>query len=318
MGEQDYARIGAIPMTTAARLVVDLLGERPVEAVFAVADDVLHRRWATPASIRRCWADTGKRHGSVLDAVLLPWVPGPKPGIPKEMALARVLQLHGLPRPLRQVEVRLPGKGPRFLDLAYPEARVAPEYDGRRDHGVRRWASDATREDELAAIGWIRLPAGAADLVEPGRNRLLRARAGCPGGSQHVNWQRLRSSARGPAEAPTPEHVEVEVRDRVPGDLADVEHEPVPVRHQALGAGDGLGSDEQVGDFSRVPRRDVIGARDVGTRHHEDVGRSLRVEVTEGVAALRRQHFGRRDVTTHNAAEQAGFAHVSRTLPLPR
>ncbi len=162
------ARVGVIPTTTAARLVVDLLVHRPVEAVFAVADDVLHRRWATPAGVRRCWAEANGRHRSVLDAALLPWVPGPKPGSPKEMALSRVLQLHGLPRPLRQFEVQVPGGRPRFLDLAYPDAKIAPEYDGRREHGVRQWASDAGREDELAAIGWLRLPAGAADLIDPG------------------------------------------------------------------------------------------------------------------------------------------------------
>jgi very-short-patch-repair endonuclease len=69
---------------------------------------------------------------------------------------------------VRQHELRVANGATRFLDLAYPEARVAPEYDGRRDHGVRRWAADAEREDELAAIGWVRLPAGTADLTEPG------------------------------------------------------------------------------------------------------------------------------------------------------
>jgi len=164
----DYARIGVIPTTSAARLVVDLLGVRPADALYAVTDDVLHRRWATPSGIRRCWGEASGRHRTLLDAALLPWAPGPKPGSPKEMALSRLLQLHGLPRPLRQYEVHVPGSGPRFLDLAYPEAKVAPEYDGRRDHGARQWACDAGREDELASIGWLRLPAGASDLTEPG------------------------------------------------------------------------------------------------------------------------------------------------------
>jgi len=85
------------------------------------------------------------------------------------MSLCRVLQLHGLPRPVRQHLLVIPGRArPRYLDLAYPEARVAPEYDGRREHGVRQWERDAAREDELAALGWIRLPAGRSDLTEPG------------------------------------------------------------------------------------------------------------------------------------------------------
>ena len=166
LSTEDRARVGPIPTTRAARLVVDLLRVRPLDAVFAVADDVMYRRWTTASAVRACWATAGGTKRSVLDAVLLPWVPGPKPGSPKEMALSRVLQLHGLPPPVRQYEVRLPG-GPRYLDLAYPTAKVAPEYDGRRDHGPRHWAGDADREDELASAGWLRLPAGAADLTEP-------------------------------------------------------------------------------------------------------------------------------------------------------
>src|SRR5581483_195949 len=168
LGERDRVSIGAIPATRATRLVIDLLDARPTDAVFAVADDVLYRGWATPAGIERRWLEVNGQHRAVLDAVLLPWTPGPKPGSPKEMALCRVLQLHGLPRPVRQFELRVPGRPPRFLDLAYPEAKVAPEYDGRRHHGARRWAADGDREDELAAHGWLRLPADATALSEPG------------------------------------------------------------------------------------------------------------------------------------------------------
>jgi len=137
--------------------------------VYAAADDVLQRGWCTPAEIRTRWAASRVHHRDVLDAVLLPWVPGPKAGSPKELSLCRVLQLHGLPRPVRQHAVTIPGRArPRYLDLAYPDARVAPEYDGAREHGVRHWERDAQREDELALADWLRLPAGRADLVEPG------------------------------------------------------------------------------------------------------------------------------------------------------
>jgi hypothetical protein len=167
--DADRALVGPIPATGAARLIVDLLGTRPVEAVYALADDILQRRWTTPQAIRSRWMAARAYHRDVLDAVLLPWAPGPKPGSPKEMSLCRVLQLHGLPRPVRQHPLWLPGRPtPRYLDLAYPDVRIAPEYDGRRDHGVRRWEHDAAREDELASVGWVRLPAGRADLTEPG------------------------------------------------------------------------------------------------------------------------------------------------------
>jgi hypothetical protein len=73
------------------------------------------------------------------------------------------------PDGVRLHPVRIPGRAhPRLLDLAYPDARIAPEYDGRREHGPRRWAADAIRDDELDTVGWLRLPAGRHDLVEPG------------------------------------------------------------------------------------------------------------------------------------------------------
>jgi hypothetical protein len=164
----DRARVRGIPVTTGARLVVDLLGPVPEETLFALADDVLWRLRDRDA-VRRAWERVaGGRHRARLEEVLLPWAPGPKPGSPKEMSLARVLLLHGLPRPVRQYLLVIPGReGPRYLDLAYPDVRVAMEYDGRRDHGPRRWSADAAREDELDGVGWVRVPAGRRDVIEP-------------------------------------------------------------------------------------------------------------------------------------------------------
>ena len=164
----DRARVGGIPVTTGARVVVDLLGRVPDETLFALADDVMWRLRDRDA-VRRAWERVGgSHHRRRLEQVLLPWEPGPRPGSPKEMSLARVLILHGLPRPVRQYLVVIPGRErPRYLDLAYPDVRVAMEYDGRRDHGPRQWSSDAAREEELDRIAWIRLPAGRRDLVEP-------------------------------------------------------------------------------------------------------------------------------------------------------
>jgi hypothetical protein len=166
--EADRARVRGIPVTTGARLVVDLLGRLPEETLFALADDVMWRLRDRHA-VRRTWERVaGGRHRCRLEDVLLPWAPGPKPGSPKEMSLARVLLLHGLPRPVRQHLLVIPGRErPRYLDLAYPDVRVAMEYDGRRDHGPRQWSADAAREDELDGVGWVRVPAGRRDLVEP-------------------------------------------------------------------------------------------------------------------------------------------------------
>jgi hypothetical protein len=165
----DRARVRGIPLTKACRLVVDMLGRVPDEVLFALADDVLWRLRDRRQLIRTWERVSGHRHRRVFEAVLLPWSPGPKAGSPKEMSLSRVLQVHGLPAPVRQHPVVIPGRQhPRYLDLAYPAEKVTPEYDGRRAHGPRQWDHDAGREDELTGLGWLRLPAGRLDLVEPG------------------------------------------------------------------------------------------------------------------------------------------------------
>ena len=63
------------------------------------------------------------------------------------------LHLGGLPAPAVQhpVVVR---NGRYRLDLAYPEARLAIEYDGVDHRGQRRARRDLLREAALTAAGW--------------------------------------------------------------------------------------------------------------------------------------------------------------------
>jgi hypothetical protein len=183
----DRARVRGIPLTKACRLVVDMMGRVPDDVLFALADDVL---WRTRdrRHLSRTWERVaGHRRRLLLETVLLPWSAGPRPGSPKEMSLSRILQVHGLPRPERQHPVVIPGRPrPRYLDLAYPTEKIAPEYDGRRPHGPRHWEHDAGRENELEGLGWLRLPAGRLDLVEPGASEycdLVRAALATRGAS---------------------------------------------------------------------------------------------------------------------------------------
>jgi hypothetical protein len=183
----DRARVRGIPVTKACRLVVDMLGRVPDDVLFALADDVLWRLRDRRQLIRTWERVSGHRRRSLLEAILLPWSPGPKAGSPKEMSLSRILQVHGLPAPVRQHPVVIPGRQhPRYLDLAYPAEKVTPEYDGKRAHGPRQWDHDAGREDELTGLGWLRLPAGRLDLIEPGASRyceLVRAALATRGAS---------------------------------------------------------------------------------------------------------------------------------------
>lgn len=61
----------------------------------------------------------------------------------------------GLPLPQIQYWVRVGGRPTYRLDLAYPHARVAVEYDGREFHeGDARRAADRRRRKWLRDRGW--------------------------------------------------------------------------------------------------------------------------------------------------------------------
>ena len=71
-----------------------------------------------------------------------------------ELALRRLLLDAGLPEPVAQYEVLANGSTYR-LDLAYPSAMLALEYDGFDAHsGVDRFVDDRRRQNDLVDAGW--------------------------------------------------------------------------------------------------------------------------------------------------------------------
>ena len=72
------------------------------------------------------------------------------------------LVLAGLPP---EVQYPVVAGGRRYrLDLAYPEHRIAVEYDGAEHRGQRRARLDLVREAALTAAGW-RILRFDADVV---------------------------------------------------------------------------------------------------------------------------------------------------------
>lgn len=79
----------------------------------------------------------------------------------------------GFPPPVPQFSVAdINGRVLYWLDLAWPELRIAGEYDGYAAHAGRE-SLDAAREEDLRRRGWIVIRADAADMRNP--HRLLAA-----------------------------------------------------------------------------------------------------------------------------------------------
>ncbi len=86
-----------------------------------------------------------------------------------EAKVLRVVTRLGLPQPVVNHRVRVGGRV-RYLDLAWPEAKVAVEFDGFVPHSTRRvFDDDRARQNDLVADGWTVFRVTASMLRDPER-----------------------------------------------------------------------------------------------------------------------------------------------------
>jgi hypothetical protein len=153
-----------VTVTSPSRTWVDLAAVVPPPALLAVTDQMLARRFPGdefPAILRR----SGGRRGVVTARCTLPWA-DPLTGSPMESVLRWLLVEAGLPRPVLQHVVRHPDG--RFLgrvDLAWPEQRVAVEFDGDVHRDRRVFVDDLRRQNGLVLADWTVLRFTSADVL---------------------------------------------------------------------------------------------------------------------------------------------------------
>lgn len=167
---RDVTRIRGWPVTTAGRTLVDVASKLDAASFDEAFHHCLHARLTT----WRALEDLSERHsgpgcpgaGRLREALRSYGGAGPAAASPLEVRLARRLARSKLPKPRRQHEVRV-GGGRRYLDCAWPEARVAVEVDGYRWHSSRgAWERDRARLRELRRAGWTILHATKQDVDE--------------------------------------------------------------------------------------------------------------------------------------------------------
>ncbi|GAA5128043.1 endonuclease domain-containing protein [Haloechinothrix salitolerans] len=108
------------------------------------------------------------RRGTVRAATLLDLARGDSESPAESWTLLNLVD-GGLPIPEQQVSVTdIDGSEMYRLDFAWPEFRVAVEYDGYAAH-VQRAERDAVRDADLRRRGWIVIHATADDLRDPSR-----------------------------------------------------------------------------------------------------------------------------------------------------
>ncbi len=173
----------AIPVTTAARTLFDLAGVCGPGTLDLAIDNALRRRLTTATELAATHDRLARsgRKGSRPFGVAV----GRRTGVTESEAERRLLQLlkrQGLPEPVVQHEI-LDDEG-RFVarvDFAYPDLRIAIEYDSYEHHmGTVAHEHDGARRNAVLAVGWYPVTATAADLRGDGRrlaHDIRRARA---------------------------------------------------------------------------------------------------------------------------------------------
>ncbi|RLQ06322.1 hypothetical protein EAD96_08635 [Micromonospora sp. BL1] len=125
----------------------------PVEAV-GIVDGLLR----TGSVNRSALASEAARNACRPGGRRAAWVFGLTDGLaqsPPESHLRVRLVLAGLPRPVAQYPVRVPTGLILHPDLAWPEFRVAVEYDGQWHSDADRMHLDRRRLNQIVAAGWL-------------------------------------------------------------------------------------------------------------------------------------------------------------------
>jgi hypothetical protein len=179
LAREEVHRLRGIPVTTVARTLADCSGRVPADELGRIIDDALRRKLVTLPELVRCHR---RRHTAALGRVLAERAPDDDPGgSDRERQVARILVAAGLPPPVPQHRVVVAGRT-FFLDHAYPDERIAVEFDGWDAHGTfEAFHGDRERGRLLVAAGWrlvvVTARTAPADLVRDVRALRLR-RAG--------------------------------------------------------------------------------------------------------------------------------------------
>jgi hypothetical protein len=162
---EDIAELHGVPLTTPVRTAFDL-GRQPCRTSALIALDAMcHRRSVRQAELTDYAAKRVRWPGGRRLLELLSLV-DPRAESPMETRLRLLLSDAGAPPPVPQHEVRN-GAGRLIgrVDLAYPQWRIAIEYEGDHHRERAQFRRDITRSNALREAGWILLRFTADDVL---------------------------------------------------------------------------------------------------------------------------------------------------------
>jgi very-short-patch-repair endonuclease len=191
--------VDGISVTTAARTLLDLGAVHDSSVVEMALERALRRELVTTCELSQLVRALGRRGRNgvgVLRQLVETRDPAHAPTeSDMETRLRRVLRRHGLPEPVPQFVIRDDaGHFVARVDFAYPEQRIAIEYDSFEHHtGTVAHVRDHSRRNRIEGLHWAVIVATVADIRSGGdqlaqtlRNRL--APPSLPFGVEKPRW----------------------------------------------------------------------------------------------------------------------------------
>ncbi len=172
-------QLRGLRLSAPAQLFLELADQLTLVDLVVVGDYLVRRGWVTPEEIVAHCA--GHPAASRAAAYVRREVDSPM-----ETRLRMLIVLAGLPEPKVNVEVFHEDGRLRYrFDLAWPELRLAVEYDGRQHRDdLDQWDHDVERDEWMDEAAWVRVPVFSRGVYRrPDRTleRVLKAlrRRGC-------------------------------------------------------------------------------------------------------------------------------------------
>jgi len=184
----DMTVVQGIPCLTVERTLLSLGAVVPASVVEMAVDVALRRELTSVAELRsmlRRLSGRGRNGVGVLRRIVaLHDQDSQVTESVMETRLKQLLRRSGLPSPEFQYEVRAKNRLIARVDAAYPEHRIAIEYDSYEHHtGRAALVRDTRRRNALTGNGWSVIGVTAADVIDGGDHvvamiRAARARSG--------------------------------------------------------------------------------------------------------------------------------------------
>lgn len=181
----DITMVDGIPTASVAQTLLGLGATVLPTTVELALDRALHLRLTTIAELTAFIRRKGKRGRNGIGVLReLVEARDPNAGVPEsvmETKLKQLLRRHGFPTPVFQHQIWHAGRFVARVDAAYPEHRIAIEYDSYAHHtGTIAHDRDHARRNRLRQIDWEMVAFTAVDIRGDGGEALRTLRTLLP------------------------------------------------------------------------------------------------------------------------------------------